>query len=466
MELHLFEKATYITRRARLKDKIGTKGIILLPGNNETGMNYTDNQYHFRQDSSFLYFFGLDIPGLMGVIDLDEGTEIIFGDELTIDDMIWTGPMPALTELAAKVGITTIAPGESLKGFLSKATESKRQIHFLPQYRDDNKIKLAEYFSCSPGALNDLRSQALVKAVIELREIKEPVEIEQLEKAVSTSAEMHFRALEFTRAGMKEYEAAAQIEAVAKMRNSRFAYPLIFTVNGEILHNHGQHNTIEGGRLILCDAGAENEMRYAGDLTRTFPANKRFSGQQKEIYETVLKAMDHAISLLAPGITYMEVHRAAAETIVDGLKAIGLMKGDTKDAVEAGAHALFFPHGLGHMLGLDVHDMEALGEDNVGYSEAVTRKQLFGWKSLRLGKELQEGFVLTVEPGVYFIPGLINKWSAEKMHTNYINYEKLAPYHAFGGIRVEDNYSITSTGSRKLGKHLPKTIAEIEALRQ
>jgi Xaa-Pro aminopeptidase len=301
--------------------------------------------------------------------------------------------------------------------------------------------------------------------VIELREIKEAGEIVQIEKAVTTSAEMHFRALEYTRAGMKEYEPAAQIEAVAKMRNSRFAYPLIFTVNGEILHNHGQHNTIKEGKLILCDAGAENEMRYAGDLTRTFPANNRFSGQQKEIYETVLKAMDHAIGLLAPGVPYMEVHRAAAETIVDGLKAIGLMKGDTKEAVEAGAHALFFPHGLGHMLGLDVHDMEALGEDNVGYSNSVKRKQVFGWKSLRLGNELKEGFVLTVEPGIYFIPGLIDQWSTQKMHSAYINFDKLGPYQSFGGIRVEDNYYITSTGSRKMGKHLPKTIAEIEDLR-
>src|SRR5690606_31934447 len=284
-------------------------------------------------------------------------------------------------------------------------------------------------------------------------------------KAVTISADMHYRAMEFTRTGMKEFEVGAQIEKVAKSRNARFAYPLIFTVNGEILHNHGQSNTIESSKLILCDTGAENEMHYAGDLTRTFPASKKFNGKQKDIYEIVLTSMDHAISLLKPGIRYKDVHKAAAEKIVDGLKELQIMKGNTHDAVEAGAHALFLPHGLGHMIGLDVHDMEALGEDNVGYSGTVKRSDTFGLKSLRLGKELQEGFVLTVEPGIYFILGLIDQWSSQKLHDAFINYGKLESYRDFGGIRIEDNYLITSNSSRKLGKHLPKSVAEIESLR-
>ncbi len=465
MELHLFDASVYSSRRAKLKKSFTGNGLLLLPGNNECGMNYTDNQYPFWQDSSFLYFFGLDIAGLTGLVDLDSGDDFIAGEELTVDDMVWTGPMPSLSELGNRVDCSKIiSPGE-LQEKIAAAIASKRVIHLLPQYRGENQVKLAALLGCTIPALSGYYSEEFIDQVINLRQVKEEAELAEMEKAVNISNDMHLRALQFTRPGMKEYEVGAQIEAIAKSRNGRFAYPLIFTVNGETLHNHGQHNTILDGKLVLCDAGAENEMHYAGDLTRTFPASEKFTTRQKEIYEIVLGSMDHAISLLKPGTTYLDVHRAAAENITDGLKALGIMKGDTAAAVEAGAHALFFPHGLGHMIGLDVHDLEALGEDKVGYSTAIQRKKLFGWKSLRLAKELAEGFVLTVEPGIYFIPGLIDQWSAKKLHAEFINYESLDVYRDFGGIRIEDNYCITATGSRKLGAYLPKTVAEIEALR-
>ena len=466
MELYLFDPAVYSNRRARLKAALVTKGLLLFPGNNESAMNYADNHYAFRQDSSFLYFFGLDVPCLTALIDLESGEEIIVGNELTIDDMVWTGPMPSLSEMGTMVGIQQVIAPRELEQSISIAVAAKRTIHLLPQCRGDTKIKLAALLGCTVGAVSTYDSETLIETVINLRQVKEAVELAEMEKAINISNDMHLRAMRYTRPGMKEYQVGAEIEMVAKGRNGRFAYPLIFTVNGETLHNHGQFNTINDGKLILCDAGAENEMHYAGDLTRTFPAGQKFTSQQKEIYEIVLQAMDQAIGLLKPGTTYLDVHRAAAHTIVDGLKGLGLMKGDTVAAVQAGAHALFFPHGLGHMIGLDVHDLEALGEDKVGYSSTIKRRSLFGWKSLRLAKELAEGFVLTVEPGIYFIPGLTDQWSARKLHTEFINYDRLNAYRSFGGIRIEDNYCITATGSRKLGNHLPKSIVEIEDLRE
>lgn len=464
MKLNLFPAGTYAARRQKLAETVND-GIILLPGNTEASMNYADNHYPFRQDSSFLYYAGLDIPGLVLIIDTDNGTTTLFGNELSMDDIIWTGPLPSLQEQAASVGINSVEPLSQVSGILQKAQSKKQKIHILAPYRGDTAIQLAEWLNVNTAALKNFVSEKLIKAIISQREIKEAAEIEEMHEAASISADMHVAGMELAREGLYEYEIAARVESVALSGNGRLSYPIILSVNGQTLHNHYHGNKLEAGRMILCDAGAENNKHYAGDLTRTYPVAKRFSVQQKEVYEVVLDAMEHSVSLLRPGISFREVHKQAAARIVVGLKNIGLIKGDAGEAVEAGAHTLFFPHGLGHMIGLDVHDMENLGEDLVGYSDSIKRSKEFGWKSLRLAKELREGFVLTIEPGIYFIPELIDKWQSENKLADFINYKQLAAYRSFGGIRIEDNYLITSDSSLKLGKYLAKSVKEVEELR-
>ncbi|MCG2612937.1 aminopeptidase P family protein [Terrimonas sp. NA20] len=464
MKFNLFPAETYSSRRQQLATAVN-KGLILLPGNTESSMNYKDNQYPFRQDSSFLYYAGLDIPGLVLIIDTDNGTTTLFGNELSMDDIIWTGPLPSLQEQAAAVGITSIQPLSQVGSVLSKARDKKQTIHILDPYRGDTAIQLSEWLGVNTPALASFVSEPLIRAIVQQREIKETAEVSELHEANSISADMHVAGMELTREGLYEYEIAARVESIALSGNGRLAYPIILSVNGQTLHNHYHGNKLDSGRMILCDAGAENGKHYAGDLTRTFPVAKRFSVQQKEVYEVVLDSMNHAISLLRPGITFREVHKQAAIWIVAGLKNIGLINGDVNEAVEAGVHTLFFPHGLGHMIGLDVHDMENLGENFVGYTDTMHRSKEFGWKSLRLAKELKQGFVLTIEPGIYFIPELIAKWSSEKKLEEFINYKSLESYLSFGGIRIEDNFLITADGSQKLGKHLAKTVKELEELR-
>ncbi len=464
MKLNLFPAETYSNRRQELA-KIVHKGLILLPGNTESSMNYKDNQYPFRQDSSFLYYAGLDIPGLVLIIDTDNGTTTLFGNELSIDDIIWTGPLPSLHEQASAVGISSIQPLSQVGSTLSKAQDKKQPIHILDPYRGDTAIQLAEWLGVTTSALSSFVSETLIRAIVQQREIKEAAEVSELHEANSISADMHIAGMQLTREGLYEYEIAARVESIALSGNGRLAYPIILSVNGQTLHNHYHGNKLDTGRMVLCDAGAENNKHYAGDLTRTFPVAKRFSVQQKEVYEVVLDSMNHAISLLRPGITFREVHKQAAVRIVAGLKNIGLITGDVNEAVEAGVHTLFFPHGLGHMIGLDVHDMENLGENYVGYTDSMQRSKEFGWKSLRLAKELKQGFVLTIEPGIYFIPELIAKWQTEKKLDQFINYKSLEAYQSFGGIRIEDNFLITEDGSQKLGKHLAKSVKELEELR-
>ena len=464
MHLHLFDKQVYTSRRAVLQQNLGS-GILLFLGNEESSMNYRDNCYPFRQDSSFLYYFGLDVPSLAAVIDIDNNETIIFGNELTLDEIIWTGPLPSVKEMAAEVGVTRTLPYSELANWLQQAGKTGSNIHYLPPYRPENQLKLSAWLGHPVQQLQERASVALVKAVIAQRAHKEAVEVDELDKAVSISAAMHLAAIEYTRPGMKEYEIAAKVQEVALAADARLSYPIILTIHGGVLHNHHYHNTVQEGQMLLVDAGAENNMHYAGDLTRTFPVGRSFTTQQREVYEIVLAAMDHAISLLKPGITYKEVHTQACEKLAEGLISIDLMKGNAKEAVAAGAHTLFFQCGLGHMMGLDVHDMEDLGEEYVGYGDGLIKSKEFGWKSLRLGRKLEPGFVLTVEPGVYIIPEQIDQWQAARKHEAFINYSRLESYRNFSGVRVEDNFLITDTGARKLGNHLPKTLAEIEALR-
>lgn len=460
----MFSATVYKKRRKALQKKLSS-GILLFLGNEESSMNYPENHYHFRQDSSFLYFFGLDQPHLAAIIDLDNGKTILFGDELTMEDIIWTGPQPSLTEQAEKVGIKNVKPISQLEVLLKKAKKSGQQVHFLPPYRPENKIQLSECLGIPLQGLVNLASIPFIQAVIEIASVKEPIEIAELEKAVNITADMHVAAMKYAKAGMTEAEITGWVHGIAVSAGGNLSYPIILTVNGQTLHNHYHGNILKKGQLVLGDFGAETDLHYAGDITRTFPVSKKFSAQQKEIYQVVLKAQVKAIKACQPGVPFKNIHLNTAKMMATGLKELGLMKGNIDEAVAAGAHALFFPHGLGHMLGLDVHDMEDLGEDLVGYDDNIKRSTQFGLRSLRLGKALKPGYVITVEPGLYFIPELIDQWESNKMHQSFINYKKLKPYRNFGGIRIEDNVLVTEKKPRILGRPIPKTVKEVEALR-
>lgn len=466
MQLHLFEKQVYTNRRQVLKQAMANNGLVVLMGNEDSSMNYKDNTYLFRQDSTFLYYFGLDTHGLAAIIDTDTGEEIIFGTELTIDDIVWTGTLPTISEMAGMVGVTQTEPYGKIAEYIYKAMAAGRPVHILPPYRPENKIKLAAWLNTDLAGLSQFVSVKLTKAVIAQRVIKTPLEIAELEKAVNISVDMELAVIKYTRPGIKEYELVAKAHEVAIANNAHLGYPAIITTHGQTLHTHYYGNTLEEGRMVLSDIGAENAMHYGGDLTRTFPVGKTFTTRQAELYEVVLNSMNHAIDMLKPGVRYKDIHLAAGQKLMEGLNAVGITKGDAAEAVQAGAHTMFFQCGLGHMLGMDTHDMEDLGEQYVGYTDALKKEtQIFGLKSLRLGRELEAGFVLTVEPGIYIIPELIDRWQAENKYADFINYDVLNTYRDFGGIRIEDNFLITDTGSRVLGKYLPKSLKEIEGLK-
>ena len=460
----MFSTETYVKRRKELKNQVQS-GIILLLGNEESPMNYADNPFHFRQDSTFLYYFGLDFAGLAAIIDVDEDKETIFGNELTIDDIVWMGTQPTLKEKSQLVGVSHTAPAGDLPGVLSAASGQGRKIHFLPPYRPENKIKLFKWLGHDPGELGKLASVELIKAIVAQRAIKSHEEIEEIEKAVNITVDMHVAAMKMPRPGMKEAEMAAEVQRIAVAAGGQVAFPIILTVNGQTLHNHYHGNTLKSGDMVLCDCGAETALHYGGDLSSTFPVDPVFTPRQKEIYEISLTAHEAAAAALGPGIKNKDIHLLACKTIAEGLKGIGLMKGNIEDAVARGAHAMFFPCGTGHMMGLDIHDMEDLGEQYVGYA-GETRSTQFGLKSLRLARALEPGFVITIEPGIYFIPELIDLWRAEKKFTDFIHYDKLETYKDFSGIRNEENFLITADGYRRLGKPKPKTIEEVEALRK
>lgn len=457
----MFEKNIYVNRRKRLTDKMQS-GVGLFPGNDESPMNYAGNTYKYRQDSSFLYFFGLDFPGLTAIIDFDSGEEIIFGDDVDIDDIIWMGPQVPIKENAAKVGVNKTAPMNKLAELLQNALKKGRKIHYLPPYRADSKIQLEALLGIPTSKLQDYVSVELIKAVVDLRSVKEPCEIEELKIACATGYEMHVTAMKMAQPGVWEQNIAGTIEGVAAAGGSMISFPIILSQNGETLHNHDHSQYLEKGRLMLTDAGAETTMHYASDFTRTVPVGGKFSQKQREIYEIVLAANNEAAKLATPGVTYKSVHLAAAEVIASGLKELGIMKGDVKEAVSNGAHALFFPHGLGHMMGLDVHDMEDLGQNYVGFDEETPPSDQFGLAALRLGRRLEPGFVVTNEPGIYFIPALIEKWKNDKINTNFINFEKLNEYLDFGGIRLEDDLLVTDSGAEIIGERVPIDPDEVE----
>ncbi len=459
----IFETAVYRQRRENLKREINS-GILLFLGNEESSMNYPSNAYRYRQDSNFIYFFGIWTAGLAAIIDVDEDREIIFGDDYEIDDIIWMGDQPSIRSLADHVGVKEVFPKAKLMKYLQEAMQKGRKIHFTPPYRDHNKITLSNLTNFNINEIGDKASVELIKAVVKLRSIKESVEIAEIEKACEMGVEMHKAVMRRCHAGVQELELVGLAEGTALAKGNGAPFPVILSQHGETLHNHIHNEVLEEGRLLLVDAGVEGLMGYSSDYTRTLPVGGVFTQKQREIYEIVLKANLGGIEAAKPNIYYKEVHRIASEIIAAGLKELGLMKGDVKEAVEQGAHALFFPHGLGHQMGLDVHDMEDLGEDYVGYDETIQRSKLFGWSSLRMARELKPGFVITVEPGIYFIPKLIDIWKNENRFEQFINYDKVEEYRHFGGIRIEDDVLITENSHRVLGSHLPKTVLELEEI--
>lgn len=460
----MFAPETYAARREALRREIKS-GIAVFPGNTEASFNYPSNTYHFRQDSTFSYFFGLNQPDLAGIVDFESGTDYLYGNDVDMDDIIWMGPQPSMADRGKLVGIANTAPLASFGEYIAGAFAKGRKVHFLPPYRGETKIQLSDLLGIPVASLKANISVELIKAVVKLRSIKSAEEVVEIEKMVDAAWLMHTTAMKMAYPGVVEQEIAGTIEGVALANAGPVSFPIILSIHGETLHNHYHGNTLTEGRMLVVDAGCESvETLYSSDITRTVPVGGKFSQRQREIYEIVLEANLKAIDAIKPGIPYREIHLLAAGVIVDGLKKLGLMKGDTKAAVEAGAHALFMPHGLGHMMGMDVHDMENLGEDYVGYDEEIVRSKQFGTAFLRLGRKLQPGFVLTVEPGIYFIPALIDQWKNEGLHTGFINYDKVETYKDFGGIRIEDDVLVTEAGHRVLGKPIPKTVAEIEEI--
>ncbi|MBT8378630.1 MAG: aminopeptidase P family protein [Ignavibacteria bacterium] len=456
----MFKIQTYLDRRLILKTRIES-GIAIFMGNDESPMNYTDNIYHFRQDSSFLYYFGLNTAGLTGIIDFDEGKDYIFGNDLTVEDFVWQGYQPALKDQAQKAGVEYTGSLSNLEDFLKKAVTNGRKIHLLPQYRAENKLKLFHWLDINPLETNKAASVELIKAVVVQREIKSDEELQEIEKAVDSTVDMHLAAMRMVRPGILESEIAAKVQEIASKDGGNISFPTIATIHGETLHNHYQGNQLKEGDMFLLDCGAETAMGYAGDLSSTIPVSDSFTKRQREIYNITLASHNTSIEMLKPGMPFKDIYYQSCRILVEGLKELDLMKGDTEEALQIGAHAMFFPCGLGHQMGLDIHDMENLGEVYVGYDGKPKSKQ-FGIKSLRLAKPLKPGTVLTIEPGIYFIPSLIDMSKAEKRFTDFINYDKLETYKGFGGIRNEENFVITADGYKLLGKKKPKTIEDVE----
>lgn len=464
----MFDKQTYVNRRARLRSLVND-GIIIIFGNNESPCNYPSNGYYpFRQDSSFLYYFGLNRDGLVGVIDIDNNSETVFGNDIDIEDIVWYGSVDSVHDLAAQVGVEHTAPMRALKNTCNEALRQKRRIHFLPPYRHDIKIQIFDLLGIHPVQQKEAASMELIKAVVSMRSVKEQQEIEELERAAEIGYLMHTTAMRLTRPGVTEKFVGGQVDGIAHSYGAMTSFPTIYSQHGEIMHGNPSMSVLQAGRLALCDAGAETINNYCSDNTRTMPVSGTFTQRQLEIYSIVEACHDHVLEVAKPGVKYFDVHLAVCRLMTERLKELGLMKGDTDEAVAAGAHAMFLPHGLGHMMGMDVHDMEGLGQTNVGFDEE-TRPNLeqFGTNALRMGRRLQKGFVVTDEPGIYFIPALIDEWKVDGHCKEFINFDLLETYKDFGGIRIEDDILITEDGCRFIGeKRIPYHPKDVEDFMQ
>lgn len=461
----MFDTATYIRRRNELK-KLVKEGIIILFGNNESPANFPNNGYYpFRQDSSFLYYFGLQRDSLVGIIDIDNDKDILVGNDIDIEDIVWYGSVESMTEMMQRCGAQETLPMKALKTICNEALSKHRKIHFLPPYRHDIKIQVFDLLGVHPIQQKEAASMELIKAVVKMRSVKEQQEIEELERAAVIGYKMHTTAMRLTKPGVTEKFVSGQVDGIAHSYGAMVSFPTIYTQHGEILHGAPSMNKLGEGRLVLCDAGGETLNNYCSDNTRTMPVNGKFTQRQLEIYSIVEACHDYTLELAKPGVKYADVHFAICRLMFDRLKELGLAKGNTEEAVRAGAHAMFLPHGLGHMMGMDVHDMENLDQINVGFDEE-TRPNLeqFGTNCLRMGRRLEEGFVVTDEPGIYFIPALINEWKAKKHCAEFLNFDKLETYKDFGGIRIEDDVLITKDGCRFIGKdRIPYHPKDVEA---
>lgn len=461
----MYSKETYVSRRAELK-KLVKSGVIILFGNNNSPANYPNNGYHpFRQDSSFLYYFGQNRDGLVGVIDVDNDIETLIGDDISIDDIVWYGSVDSVHDMAEQVGVKNSAPMKSLKTICNDAIRQKRRIHFLPPYRADIKIQIFDLLGIHPNQQKESASMDLIKAIVKMRSVKTDEEVEELERAAVIGYKMHTTAMKMCRPGITEQEIAGALDGIANGLGSMVSFATILTQHGEIMHGSPSMNKLEAGRLMLCDAGAETINNYCSDNTRTSPVSGHYDQRQLEIYSIVEACHDYVLQVAKPGVKWWDVHFAVCRLMTDRLKELGLMKGDTEEAVRAGAHAMFMCHGLGHMMGMDVHDMEGFDQINVGFDEEVRPNlEQFGTNCLRLGRRLQKGFVVTDEPGIYFIPALIDDWKASGHCKEFINFDKLETYKDFGGIRIEDDLLITDDGCRFLGKdRIPYHPKDVEA---
>ena len=459
----LFCQQTYINRRETLRKRIGS-GLILLMGNNDSPMNYPSNVYKFRQDSCFLYYFGQHREGLVGVIDADEGKEYLIGNDIDIEDIVWFGQVDSVADLAAQCGVAHSAPMSQLAQLVEKAKGQGRKIHFLPPYRHDIQIQLMDLLGIHPSQQRQQASVELIKAVVDQRAVKTEEEIAEIEKACAIGYEMHTTAMRLCQPGVTEQYIAGVISGIASSKGCITSFPSILSMHGEIMHGYPSPRPLEAGRLMLCDAGAETNENYCSDNTRTTPISGTFTQRQRDIYNIVVECHDYALSIAAPGVKWWDVHFGVARLMTERLKELGLMKGNTDEAVRNGAHAMFMPHGLGHMMGMDVHDMEGLGQTYVGFDEEVQPNlEQFGTNCLRCGRRLQEGWVMTDEPGIYFIPALIDEWRAKGINKDFLNFDLLETYKDFGGIRLEDDILITKEGCRFLGdKLIPYHTKDVE----
>ena len=462
----MFSKDTYVSRRRELKRLVGS-GMVVLFGNNESPCNYPANAYApFRQDSSFLYYFGLKREGLVGVIDIDNDQETLVGDDISIEDIVWYGSVDSMADMATQVGVAHWAPTGDLPKIIGEARTQKRAIHFLPPYRHDTMVLLMDLLGIHPSQQRAAASLPLIRAVVKMRSVKSQEEIEELECAAEIGYRMHTTAMRLTRPGVTEKFVGGQVDGIARSYGAQVSFATIFSQHGEIMHGCPSMNLLEAGRLALCDAGAETINHYCSDNTRTFPVNGKFTQRQLDIYRIVEECHDYVLQVAKPGVKYMDVHFAVCRLMTERLKELGLMKGDVEEAVKAGAHAMFLPHGLGHMMGMDVHDMEGLGQIHVGFDEE-TRPNLeqFGTNALRMGRRLEEGFVVTDEPGIYFIPALIDDWRKRGHCSEFLNFDLLETYKDFGGIRIEDDVLITQDGCRFIGKdRIPYHPQDVEEL--
>ncbi len=460
----MFDADTYRSRRRTLQQQERpASGLVLLLGNQPSPRNYAANPHPFRQDSTFLYYFGLERPNLCGLIDLDAGTSTLYGEQGTLEDVIWSGASPSLQEEATTAGVRSVAPLSDLASTLTDARSQGRPLHFLPPYRDAHRLRYESLLGIRPDRVDAFVSEALIRAVVRQRSVKSDAEVSQIEDALEHTAGIHQYAQRHAAPGVPEQTILGGMTGRLAEANRSFAFTPTCSIHGEVLHNHSYPNTLAEGDLLLVDAGANSPLHYAGDITRVTPVGGSFTARQAEIYEAVLAAQEDALAALAPDVPFIDIHRRAAHTLTERLMEIGLMQGKAEAAVEAGAHALFFPHGLGHMIGLDVHDMESLGEDLVGYADDQSRPDQFGLDALRLARPLRPGFVVSVEPGCYFIPPLIERWQDEGRHEAFINYDRVGDFLGFGGIRIEDDALVTDDGSRVLGPDLPKSVQAVEA---